>query len=69
MVNGWQGLGGLALRLVGLYLGGAVLAGLAFFSMRWAGQRVLARHAAGPDYPHAPAFDGLLRPATRPVTL
>ena len=35
------GLGQLALLLVGLYLGGAVLAGLAFYSMRWSGQRVL----------------------------
>ncbi|MBZ0298496.1 MAG: ABC transporter ATP-binding protein/permease [Anaerolineae bacterium] len=37
------GLGQIALLLVALYLGGAVLAGLSFYLMRWAGQRVLVR--------------------------
>jgi ATP-binding cassette subfamily B protein len=35
------GLGQLALALVGLYAGGAVLAGLGFYAMRWSGQRAL----------------------------
>jgi ATP-binding cassette, subfamily B, multidrug efflux pump len=35
------GLGQLALVLVALAIGGAVLAGLAFYSMRWAGQHAL----------------------------
>ena len=35
------GLGQIALTLVVIALGGAVLAGLAFYAMRWAGQRVL----------------------------
>lgn len=35
------GLGQIALTLVALYIGGSVLAGLAFYSMRWAGQHVL----------------------------
>ncbi len=35
------GLGRLILIVVGLYLGGAILTGLTFFSMTWAGQHVL----------------------------
>lgn len=35
------GLGQLALTLVAVFLAGAVLSGLAFYSMRWAGQHVL----------------------------
>jgi ATP-binding cassette subfamily B multidrug efflux pump len=35
------GLGGLILRIVGLYVMGAVLTGLTFFSMSWTGQHVL----------------------------
>ncbi|HLF25307.1 MAG TPA: ABC transporter ATP-binding protein [Anaerolineae bacterium] len=35
------GLGGIVLRLVGLYVLGAVATGLTFFSMSWAGQHVL----------------------------
>ncbi len=35
------GLGGLILRVLGLYIGGALVSGLMFFIMTWAGQRVL----------------------------
>jgi len=35
------GLGGLILRIAGLYVGNAVMIGLAFFLMTWAGQQVL----------------------------
>ncbi|MBI5030686.1 MAG: ABC transporter ATP-binding protein [Chloroflexi bacterium] len=37
------GLGGLILLLVGLYVGGAILGGLQFFLMTWAGQHVLTK--------------------------
>jgi ATP-binding cassette, subfamily B, multidrug efflux pump len=37
------GLGGLSLRLLGLFLLDAFMVGLAFFSMRWTGQNVLRR--------------------------
>ncbi|NTU80058.1 MAG: ABC transporter ATP-binding protein [Chloroflexales bacterium] len=37
------GLGGLALLLLALFVGGSFLQGLAFFSMNWAGQRALRR--------------------------
>ena len=35
------GLGGLILKVLGLYIGGALVTGLMFFMMTWAGQRVL----------------------------
>ncbi len=35
------GLGGIVLKLIGLYLLGSVATGLTFYSMTWAGQRVL----------------------------
>jgi ATP-binding cassette, subfamily B, multidrug efflux pump len=37
------GLGGLVLLMTGLFVGGALLQGLSFFSMNWAGQRALRR--------------------------
>ncbi len=37
------GLGQMALLLIGLYVAGAVLAGLGFYSMRWSGQHVLLK--------------------------
>ncbi len=37
------GLGGLILLLIGLYVGGAILGGLQFFLMTWAGQHVLKK--------------------------
>ncbi len=36
-----SGLGGLALALVALFTGGALLTGLAFYAMNWSGQRAL----------------------------
>ena len=38
-----EGLGRLVLVLVGLFAGGSILQGLAFFSMNWAGQHALRR--------------------------